>query len=152
MQRRNFLHHSGAAAVAALAAATTSVLAADPPPMDHSMHHHGGAGYATLASAAGSCVVTGQACLAHCLVLLGAGDTSLAECAKSVDQLLVLCTALQALAAQGSKTTPALAKVALDVCTACEKECRKHEGKHAECKACAESCAACAKECKAVAA
>jgi len=38
------------------------------------------------------------------------------------------------------------------VCEACEKECRKHEMKHAECKACADSCAACLKECQKIAA
>jgi hypothetical protein len=39
------------------------------------------------------------------------------------------------------------APVALDVCRSCEKECRKHEKEHEQCKNCAEACGACLKEC-----
>jgi Cys-rich four helix bundle protein (predicted Tat secretion target) len=148
VDRRSFVQ---VGAMAALAAGATAAAAADTA-MDHSMHHGGPGPYAKLAGSASQCIVAGQTCLAHCIVLLGGGDTSIADCAKSVNQMLALCNALQSLATQGSATTPALAKVTLDVCTACEKECRKHEAKHAECKACADSCASCAKECKAVAA
>jgi len=112
------------------------------------MHHHGAGPYAEAGQAAGRCVEAGQACLAHCLVLLGNGDASLAACSKSVNQMLALCTALQSLANQQSPMTPGLAKVCFDACSSCEKECRKHEDEHAECRACAESCAGCAKACK----
>lgn len=110
-----------------------------------------GAGpYQGVAAAAADCIGKAQACLAHCLVLLGEGDKSMAECAQTVNQVLALCGALQSLANQQSNLTRALARVALDACQACEKACRKHENHHATCKACAESCERCAKECKAL--
>jgi len=122
---------------------------------DHSKMHGastaaGAGSFAKLAAAAQDCVGKGQACLAHCLVLLGEGDKSMAECAQNVNQMLALCGALQNLAYQQSNQTRALARIALDACQSCEKACRKHEKHHATCKACAESCAACAKECNAV--
>jgi Cys-rich four helix bundle protein (predicted Tat secretion target) len=131
-----------------LAAVTTTTLAQE---HDHSGMHHGGTKKALIAAAA-DCVVKGQACLAHCLVLLADGDKSMGGCAKMVNQMLAVCGALQNLASQQSPLVPALAKVALDACQQCEQECRKHEGKHAECKACMESCQNCAKQCKAFAA
>ena len=142
MERRELFGALGAIAMAGVAA---SSFAAD----EHAHHHGGGSKYAALIAAAGDCVAKGDACLAHCIVLLGDGDKAMAECAKSVNQLLPLCGALQRLAAQGSAYMPALAKVALESCSECEKVCRKHADKHAECKACMESCAECIKQCKA---
>ncbi len=105
-----------------------------------------------LIEAALNCVKTGEICQQHCLDLLSAGDKSMADCAKSVAEMLTLCRALGELAAQRS---PYLAKVAAlcgDACKACEKACRVHESHHAICKNCAESCAKCASECAKVSA
>jgi len=117
------------------------------------MHDHSAMGgtskYQPLINATGNCVAKGEACLAHCLVLLGNGDKSLADCSKAVNQMLAACGALQKLAAQGSRLVGAMAKVALEGCTECERECKKHADKHAECKACMESCTECIKQCKA---
>ena len=145
MERRELLGAFTALAATGLA---THAQAAD----EHNHHHHHAAAapYAALLIAAADCVVKGQACLAHCLVLLGQGDKAMASCAQNVNQMLALCGALQNLAAQNAKLTPALAKVALDACTTCEAECKKHENQHAECKACRESCTACINACKAV--
>ncbi len=148
MKRREVMAASGTVMLAALS--TTALAQAKPQAHDHA-HMHGGAN-AALISAAADCVVKGQACLAHCLVLLADGDKAMGGCAKSVNQMLAACGALQNLAAQQSALLPAMAKVALEACQACEKECRQHEKKHAECKACMESCVECAKQCKAVAA
>ncbi len=145
MNRRNVFDTAGAVFLASLAGAAMSQ------EHDHSKMHHGSL-YQSLVTAASDCVVKGQACLAHCLVLLADGDKSMGGCAKAVNQMLALCGALQNLAAQQSTLVPSLAKVALDACLACEKECRKHEKKHVECKACAESCAECIKACKMAAA
>ncbi len=145
MNRRDSLIGVGAAL---FAAAQTSALAQEAA-HDHS-HMHGSVAKGLLA-ATSDCVVKGQACIAHCLVLLADGDKAMAACAQTVNQTIALCSALQALAAQQSKLLPALAKLTGEACEICEKECRKHE-QHAECKACAESCVACAKECKALAA
>jgi Cys-rich four helix bundle protein (predicted Tat secretion target) len=143
MNRRQLIQSAGAIALAAI---TEAAFSAD----DHQHHHHGGGSkFQLLINSASDCVAKGDACIAHCLVLLGQGDKEMATCAQSVSQLTAVCGALQKLAAQQSKNTAALAKVALEVCGECEKECRKHESKHAECKACAESCAECIKQCKA---
>lgn len=143
MNRRDVFSGTGAVMMAAVG---TTVFAQE---HDHSKMHHVNTKGA-LTAAAADCVVKGQACLAHCLILLGDGDKSMAGCATKVNQMLALCGALQNLGAQQSSLVPALAKVALDACEQCAKECSKHEKKHAECKACMESCQACIKECKAV--
>jgi len=64
---------------------------------DMGAHHHD-APYAALALAASDCLQKGQACLSHCLVLLGEGDKAMAGCAQSVNQMLALCAAVQQLA------------------------------------------------------
>jgi Cys-rich four helix bundle protein (predicted Tat secretion target) len=94
-----------------------------------------------LAAAAADCVRVGERCLQHCLDLLAAGDQSLGECAKSVNQMLAVCKAVGPLADAGSKHLAALARVCRDVCSDCERECRKHESHHDICKQCAEACA-----------
>ncbi len=113
--------------------------------MSHEHHHM--AANAGLVSAAADCIQKGQVCLNHCLDLLGKGDKEMASCAKSVNQMLVICGSLQALANQESVYLSKLAAIAKDACDACEKECKKHADKHEACKACGESCVACAKEC-----
>lgn len=142
MKRREMLKNAAAAVLSALSG---SALAAD-----HEHHHdHGSAPrHAALIAATGDCLQRGEACLAHCLVLLGKGDKEMAACAQSVNQMLAVCGALARLAAQDAPATSALARVAADVCADCEQECRKHETKHAECKACAEACASCRKACR----
>ena len=153
MDRREVLKGAGAAVMAALAA---NALAADTKGAhDHHDHEHmhGAANNLTpLILAAADCAQKGDLCLAHCLVLLGNGDKEMAACAKSVNQTIAICHALETLGGQGSKYAASLAKVAMDACKECEDECRKHENKHAECKACADACAACYKQCKALSA
>ena len=107
---------------------------------------------ASLVATAADCIQKGQVCLNHCLFLLGQGDKEMAACAKSVNQMLALCGALQQLANQESTYLPKLATLAMDACKKCEDECKKHAKKHEACKACGESCVACAKECKKIAA
>lgn len=150
MQRREMLKTvAGAVAVAM----TTSVMAAT----ENHEHHHehgapGGKDFTGLINTSLDCLKTGQACLAHCITLLGQGHKDMAACAESVSELLASCDALMKLASQKSKFTPAQAEVTADVCASCEKQCRKYETQHEECKACADSCAACVRECNALAA
>ena len=149
MDRREMLKGS---AVISLAAFTTLASAADMDMHEHHHHEHAmGADYSALALAAAHCVSSGEACIDHCLDLLSQGDKEMAACAKSVEQVLAACTMLRQLATWKSAYAPRMATVVMDMCKACEDECRKHEKKHKECKDCAESCAACFKECKAVA-
>jgi Cys-rich four helix bundle protein (predicted Tat secretion target) len=150
MQRRHLVTAAAAAtaAFAAMAQPKSKPAAAD---AHAHHHHHGGAGkYEAVMHSAAHCVMTGEVCLAHCHMVLAEGDKSMAECAKSVNELVAACTALRALAAQESPRLPALAKVVMDVCLACEKECRKHEKKHQQCKDCGDACKACAEDCRKV--
>lgn len=148
MERREILKTMAAAVAGAISA---NAMAAE---HDHHDHDHGGMAMrnAGVIATSSDCIKLGEACLAHCLYLLGSGDTTMVGCAQSVNEMLAICNALLRLASQDSKLLPAMAKVAADACASCEKECRKHEKKHAECKACADACAACLKECKKIAA
>lgn len=151
MDRRSILQGLGTVAAAAVA---SNAFAQEQEHMhDHEhMHHHGGAVNQALIAAAGECVSKADICLAHCHELLAEGDKSLGPCSKTTSEVLALCTALRSIAAQNAPSLAHLASVALDSCTRCEAECRKHEKVHQVCKDCAEACAACATECKKAAA
>lgn len=148
MNRRELLLGSMALAGAAIAG---SAQAAEHGHMAHEHHHDAASGNAALAAAASDCLQKGEVCLSHCLDLLGQGDKDMADCAKSVNQMLALCGALQQLANQRSKQLPKLASIAMDACKQCEDICKKHADEHESCKACGESCAACYRECKKIA-
>lgn len=147
MNRRELL--LGAASLAAAATTGSAFAVAD---NGHEHHHHSGNANQALINAASDCIQRGQVCLSHCLDLLSQGEKDMGDCAKSVNQMLAVCTALQQLASQNSKYLPALAKIAVDVCRDCEEACKKHADKHEECKACRDACAACAKECRKISA
>lgn len=89
---------------------------------------------------ASRCVAVGETCLSHCLMLLAQGDTSMAECATAVSQMLAVCRAMASLAAQGSSHAKAQAVVCKTVCEECAAACRPHKDHHKECAACAEAC------------
>ncbi|CAH2602996.1 Four-helix bundle copper-binding protein [Rhodovastum atsumiense] len=115
---------------------------------EHAAHAGGAIPHQRIIASAADCVRTGELCLTHCLEVLATGDTSLAGCARSVDQLVAVCAALQKLAASASPHLPALARVAIPICEDCERECRRHAEHHATCRDCAEACQACAEECR----
>ena len=94
------------------------------------------------------CVVEGEICIEHCLRLFKAGDTSVAECAATTHEMIASCTAMRQLAVLDSRHLKDFMRVCIGVCEDCEKACREHENKHAECKACADSCADCIRVCK----
>ena len=99
-----------------------------------------------LAAAANACVAKGEACIAHCIMRLGGGDTSMGGCAEAAFEMHAVMVGLSTLATTGSKHLPAYAKMAMTVCKDCEAECRKHEV-HAVCKECADACARTAAAC-----
>src|SRR5262245_10093118 len=141
MKRREFMENTGAI----LAAASTAGLF---------FGHDANAGekdFSALAASAEKCVGTGEACLEHCISMLSRGDTSMAGCAKSVREMMLICGPLAKAARQGSKRTAALAKLAIDACNECIEDCKKHS-KHAVCKACLAACEDCIKHCKSAAA
>lgn len=150
MDRRTVL--TGLTALAA-AAMTQNVVAEDNKGHEHMHHHHhGGNKYQALIDATAGCLNAGEICLAHCIQLLGEGDTSMAECARNVNQMLAVCRAVHDLAAQESSFLPAMAKIAAETCKACMQACKKHADKHQQCKDCMNSCETCSKECAKVAA
>jgi len=135
MKRRQVLGFLG------VAAAAPSVMAAE-----QAQHSHASS-VPALVAAASNCVVRGEICLAHCHLLLATGDKSMGPCSKTASEMSALCGALRSVAAQDAPSLRKLAAVALDACSRCEAECRKHEA-HTPCKDCAEACAACAAECR----
>lgn len=144
MNRRDMLLTSGSmvvsASLGALACGGGTAVAQNtaktaPPP-----HAHGG-GDAGLAEAAYACLGKGQSCLAHCIGMLAAGDTTMAGCAPAVHDMHAVMTGLAAAAASGNRHLKELARVAMEFCKDCEAECRKHADKHVVCKECAEACA-----------
>ncbi len=108
MERREMLGTLGALTLAGIAAHAHAA------EHDHHHHHDGASRFQPLIAATGDCVAKGEACLAHCLVLLGDGDKAMAECAKAVNQMLAVCGALQKLAAQGAKATGGLSRLAVE--------------------------------------
>jgi Cys-rich four helix bundle protein (predicted Tat secretion target) len=140
MNRRDALFATGALLAAGAASAAT----------DHSHHHHAGPHpWQAVLDTAGICIEKGEVCLTHCIMLMGEGDKTMAACASSVRDMLASCRALITLAGAESKFAPKLAALCVDVCKACEAECKKHADKHKACKECMESCTECAKACKA---
>ena len=148
MDRRQVLSMAAAAAaIVPLASASAGEAAG------HEHHHHDLASSTkSLFAAAQECAGSAQLCQAHCQELYASGDRSLADCSRSVDALVPVCQTLAALAAQNSRFLPHYAKLAAEICRACEKDCRKHEKEHSQCHDCAEACARCAKNCDATAA
>ncbi len=97
---------------------------------------------ADLVAATNECISKGVQCLSHCMETFLAGDTTMAECAFAVDQMLAVCNAMYHLAANDSPQLAEMARACIAVCDHCEKECRKHEQHQPECRACADACAA----------
>jgi len=115
-------------------------------------HHHGHGKYPDVVTATLDCIRTGEACLDHCLSFFKKGDTSMAECADSVNQMLAMCTAMQKLASHNSKYAAEMAMTCVRVCKDCELACNKHAKKHEVCRACADACKDCIRACKQIAA
>lgn len=147
-ERRAMLKGAGAFGATALAATTLggSAIAAG---MD-GHHHHvaSSAKNSALAKSLHNCVATAEACIDHCLDMFKAGDTSLADCAISVQETMAFCAAHAKLASYNSKYLKEMSELGIRICEDCRQQCLKHE-KHAQCKECADACAECIKACKA---
>lgn len=155
MDRREFLT-AGAALAASLAAAAARA-------ETHAGHDHAGdtkdaaapadPKLAAIAKAATDCASTGAACIRHCVVELGKGDTALAGCLDEVLQTSAICEALAALARYTEKPTPrfvAYARACATYCRDCAAECKKHAEHHEACRVCMEACERCAEACEAL--
>ena len=135
-----------------LAAAGNSVFAAEK--ANHPMDHHHMHGMSTnknqgLIDAAADCVKKGQACLSHGIHLWSQGENKgMAICAMRVNEMIAACAAIEQLANYNSAHLVKMAKVVMDICKDCEKECRKFEKEHEPCRQAADSCDACFKACE----
>ncbi|MBF0168927.1 MAG: four-helix bundle copper-binding protein [Alphaproteobacteria bacterium] len=149
ISRRNALLAGGALAATALA---SGPVLAQSQAHDAHAHHMMGSMHKNqaLIDTAMDCIVKGNLCLDHCMALIRANDTSIAACAQQVMLMLPMCDVLAKYAMADAPYLKQVANLCITICTDCEKECRKHEGKHSQCKACADSCAACIKACKAL--
>lgn len=105
-----------------------------------------------LIDAAADSVKKGQACLQHCIESLSQGDKELGKCAMAVNDMIAACVAIGQLANYNSPHLAKMAKVVMDICQECEKECRNFDKKHEVCRVSADSCLVCFNECKKIAA
>ncbi|MBF0094066.1 MAG: four-helix bundle copper-binding protein [Alphaproteobacteria bacterium] len=137
--------------VAAGALASVAVLAPKSGSADSAGHDMGPKNTA-LVEAALHCVKSSEVCVQHCIMMFRMDDISMRDCIAATLEMQPVCETLAKLAALDSAHLKAYAKVCIDVCGSCEKECRKHADKYKACKDCADSCAACIKACKAIAA
>lgn len=124
----------GAAAQPVLAAAATGTKEVAPKAA-------GGTANERLAAAALECIQSGAICLQHCIRSLSTGSTMMADCAKTVTDMLAQAKATHQLAVADSKHLAAAAKLMSTIAKDCEAACRKHESMHVECKRCADCCA-----------
>jgi len=150
LNRRDLIKSAMAASV--LVGATVSAksaIAADDK-HDHHAHHAKNKNMHVVDSAL-TCLKDGQACLDHCFILLKDGDTSIAKCAETVTEMLVMCDGLAKMASYRSPHLKDFAKVCAAVCKDCQDECEKHSDDHVECKQCAKSCADCIDACENIA-
>ncbi len=142
MNRREMLTSIGG--IAAIAATSGIAIAAEG---GHEHHHMASPANASLAATAFECVRVAEVGIHHCLVELGKGDKSLAQCAGKMNELKAACTALGLLASFDSAHAKEMAQLTIKFCEDSEKECRKFE-QHKECMDCAESCKKCIDECR----
>lgn len=138
----------GAAALATTAAARAALAADESGHAGHAGHEDKkytegvrNTKHRPLVSAANGCVETGQLCISHCMETFVAGDTTMAECALAVQQMMPVCAALAELAAYDSAHLKPLLQACIGVCEDCEKVCREHADHQPECKDCADACA-----------
>ena len=115
---------------------------------EHHMHHEVPAARQKIIDTSLHCVKQGQACVQHCLDMFKMKDTSMAECADSVQEMLATCTAISQLASYDSRHLKAFAKVCVKVCEDCKEACDEHADTHAVCKDCSDSCKDCIKSCE----
>lgn len=150
MDRREML--KGAAGGLLLAAAGNAVFAAENKQPAGHQHTHGANKNQSLIDAAADSVKKGQACLSHGLEMLSQREyKEMAVCAMRVSDMVAACNAIELLASNNSPHLPKMAKVVMDICQDCEKECRKFEKEEEICKATADSCIVCFNECKKIA-
>lgn len=77
----------------------------------------------SLFEASVACSKAAELCVGHCVETLAQGDKSLIACGRNSREVLVVCNALRALAAQNSPHLAKFAMLSAEVCRSCEAEC-----------------------------
>ena len=150
MDRREMLKVAAGGIV--LAAAGNAAFAAEKAKQPAIHQHAHGKKYQSLIDAAADSVKKGQACMSHGLEIFSQGENKgMAICAMRVSDMIAACSAIGQLANNNSPQLPKMAKVVMDICKDCEKECLKFVDEEI-CKQTAESCVVCFNECKKIAA
>lgn len=147
LNRRDLIKSAMLASAAIGATVSAKSVIAGDDKHDHHAHHAKNKNTKVVDTAL-VCLKDGQACLDHCFILLKDGDTSMAKCAETVTEMLVMCDALAKMASYQSPHLKAFAKVCAAVCEDCKDECDEHADDHVECKQCSESCEDCIKACE----
>lgn len=140
--RRDLLKGLGMASVAL---GTGLSLNASAAAVDHSMMNHQipiDVKLEELIDTFLECIKMGEICNQHCMHMFQMGDTTLADCSISVQELIAVNTAALKLTAHNSRHLNAFLDVLIKVTETCEEECKKHD-KHIQCKDCAEACRDC---------
>jgi Cys-rich four helix bundle protein (predicted Tat secretion target) len=107
---------------------------------------------AAIVETTAACQRDGRFCLARCTDHLAAGTDLMAECQRSVMNMLAVTAAMANVSGYRNaspKHIKALANACAQFCRACAATCEPHKDHHEECKACLDSCLACAKACEA---
>lgn len=156
MDRRNFVKATAASAGTFIMGAAL----AD----DHKHHEHGKKieikdgiskkSAKKLIETTEDCIEKGRACLNHCTRELAKGNTMMAKCNSTIQDMLAACEALNTLAHSNTLNKAAFKKFAAscsEICKICHDECKKHAKMHDECEECMESCKDCIEACKDIA-
>ena len=88
------------------------------------------------------CIKMGEICNQHCMHMFQMGDTSLADCSISVQELVAASTAVLKFTANNSCHLNSFIELTIKVAETCEEECNKHK-KHIQCEDCAIACRDC---------
>jgi Cys-rich four helix bundle protein (predicted Tat secretion target) len=134
MNRRNFIAGS---AVALTAASVAQADKPTPAPLD-------------LGATVQACLQAAYACREHCIASLSTGDKMMAQCMRTVSDMIPLCEAVAQLSASKSKHLKKAVAACIDACVDCEAECKKHAAMSDVCKRAGEACTACIAACKKV--
>ncbi|MBT8080373.1 MAG: Csp1 family four helix bundle copper storage protein [Gammaproteobacteria bacterium] len=136
-----------ASKIAAGSAAATALMGGAATAAQSHKHHIAANANEDLAREALACSRTGEACLKMCFDMLATGDNSMADCARSVRELVIACDALAGMAIHDSKYLATYAEVTSKICNECREQCLAHE-QHPQCRECADACEQCANACQ----
>lgn len=93
------------------------------------------------------CIAACETCADACLSEDDPGR--MADCIRTDRDCADVCSLTARFVSRNSAFTAQLISNCIDICKACEKECRQHD--HDHCQKCAEVCHACHVECEAYA-